>query len=158
MSETDTNFGSTSKLGPVDPHFDDNLETTPGVIVNGTVDENGIVEFVVVLPQMEIDSDGVLRVRLDSTGQIAWGSRDIDVVVDRTAPRIEFLQTSLAAVQTNSLETQQVSFSILDEGGVAKRRSTCTGLSGDLDDLLGSVGYEQIGPVQRQGLAMETNC
>ena len=137
----------------VDPHFDDNLETTPGVIVNGTVDENGIVEFVVVLPQMEIDSDGVLRVRLDSTGQIAWGSRDIDVVVDRTAPRIEFLQTSLAAVQTNSLETQQVSFSILDEGGVAEKEIDLHWTFRRFGvDLPGSVGYESIGPVQRQGL------
>ena len=136
-----------------DPHFDENLETTPGVIVNGTVDMSGIVEFVVVLPQMEIDSDGIIRVRLDSTGEIAWGGRDIDVVVDRTAPRIEFFQTSLAAVQTNGLETQQVSFSILDEGGVAEEEIDLHWTFRRFGvDLPGSVGYESIGPVKRQGL------
>ena len=137
----------------VDPHFEEVMETTPGVLVNGTIDSDGIVEFIVVLPQTERDSQGTLRGRLMGTGSIHWGGFDVDVVVDRTAPRLEFLQTSLAAIQTNRLDSQQVSFSILDLGGVAEEEVQMHWTFRRFGvDIPGSDGTQSIGPPMPQGV------
>ena len=136
----------------IDPHFVDVMETTPGIPVNGTVDSEGIVEFVVVLPQTERDTEGILRGRLVGTGSIPWGGFDIDVTADRTAPTIEFLQTSLAAVQTNRLDSQQVSFSILDLGGVAEEEIQMYWTFRRFGvDIPGTDGSVSIGPSLKQG-------
>ena len=136
----------------VDPHFDDEMETTPGIVVNGTIDSFGVVEFIVVLPQTERDAQGTLRGRLSGTGTIHWGGFDVDVIVDRTAPRIEFLQTSLAAVQTNRLDSQQVSFSILDSGGVAEEEIHMFWTFRRFGvDLPGTDGTQIVGPASIQG-------
>ena len=137
----------------IDPHFEDVMETTPGVPVNGTVDTEGIVEFVIVLPQTERDTEGILRGRLIGTGTIPWSGFDVDVVVDRTAPTVEFLQTSLAAVQTNRLDSQQVSFSILDLGGVAEEEVEMFWTFRRFGvDIPGTDGSSWIGPASMQGL------
>jgi len=136
----------------IDPHFEDVMETTPGIPVNGTVDSEGIVEFVIVLPQTERDTEGILRGRIVGIGSIPWGGFDIDVIVDRTSPTIEFLQTSLAAVQTNSLDSQQVSFSIIDLGGVAEEEVQMYWTFRRFGvDIPGTDGSQSIGPASRQG-------
>ena len=137
----------------IDPHFEDVMETTSGIPVNGTVDAEGIVEFVIVLPQTERDTEGILRGRIVGIGSIPWGGFDIDVIVDRTSPTIEFLQTSLAAVQTNSLDSQQVSFSIIDLGGVAEEEVQMHWTFRRFGvDIPGTDGSKSIGPASRQGL------
>ncbi len=128
------------------------METTPGIPVNGTVDSQGIVEFVIVLPQTERDAEGILRGRLVGTGTIPWGGFDVDIIVDRTAPTVEFLQTSLAAVQTNRLDSQQVSFSILDLGGVAEEEVEMYWTFRRFGvDIPGTDGTSSIGPALKQG-------
>ena len=136
----------------IDPHFEEVMETTPGIPVNGTVDSQGIVEFVIVLPQTERDAEGILRGRLVGTGTIPWGGFDVDIIVDRTAPTVEFLQTSLAAVQTNRLDSQQVSFSILDLGGVAEEEVEMYWTFRRFGvDIPGTDGTSSIGPALKQG-------
>ena len=86
-------------------------------------------------------------------GAIPWGGFDIDVVVDRTAPRLEFLQTSLAAIQTNRLDSQQVSFSILDLGGVAEEEVQMHWAFRRFGvDIPGTDGTQSIGPPMPQGV------
>jgi len=129
------------------------IDAGAGVQANVTIGLDGLLNFEAAVPgNGGLDADGTLIATVQNTAEVGWPALHLPLILDRTAPIINFLGTSLVSVNTDLLGEQLVAFTITERGGMGDEkvgfnwRFQRSGI-----EMLGMTGTATLGPAVDNG-------